>query len=102
MSGVFEVAAAVHAAMPVRGVFPAVGKVTDCHGSSDGSGALVSLYGLLVRVNGRVEDCLWSGALLTEMRVRGLPAESLVGRDVKVESLGGDYVVAYTINGSDG
>jgi hypothetical protein len=64
-------------------------------------GSVPVVVGLVVSVEGvkyvAPQGLSWSGAFLAEADI---PDPSvLIGRDVKVESIGGRPVVAYTING---
>jgi hypothetical protein len=89
-------AAAVHSVLPVAPRFPAVGKIVSIGGVNTAG----KLVGLVVTVDGvRYEGAglFWSGPFAVEATIPN--PRTLIGRDVKVESIGGRMVVAYTING---
>lgn len=106
MSGVDDAAAAVLAALPAGLLFPAEGVIVRLNvvRGVNGSGPVVAVTTLAVRVNGVLYECGASGAFLAEISVASTATNysgaDFVGRRVKVESLGGRLLVAYTVNWS--
>ena len=106
MTGIEDAAAAVLGTRPDRLLFPAEGIITrlTVHRGVNGTGPVVSVSNLAVTVNGVLYDCGASGAFMAEISVASTalnyPGADFVGRHVKVESLGGRLLVAYTVNWS--
>lgn len=99
MSEAERAAAAVHSILPGVPMFPAKGVIVAL-GGINRAGPLPVLVGLVVSVDGirygASNGLTWSGAFAAEADIP--TPQSLVGRDVKVESIGGRPCVAYTIN----
>jgi hypothetical protein len=104
MNGADDLAAAVHEVMPDLLLFPAEGVITRLNVSRGvtGVGPVLSVSGLQVVVNGVPYDCGASGAFIAEIGAASASSsyagDDFVGRHVKVESLGGRLLVAYTVN----
>lgn len=98
-SAAARAAAAVHSILPGDPKFPARG-VIEALGGVNRAGGTPVLVGLVVSVDGvkyyGSGGLSWSGPFAAECDV---PDPSvLIGRTVKVESLGGQLLVAYTTN----
>lgn len=106
MSGVGDAAAAILGAAPTAPRFPAVGIITRLavRRGTTGTGPITGITQLTVSVDGIGYECGWSGAFLAEISVASTdPASTgaaFIGRQVKVETLGGQLLVAYTVNRS--
>lgn len=105
MSGpvVAATASAVLGTPAAPGRFPAVGilrKMTVSRDVNTGKGPITAIAGLQVDVDEIRYLCGWSGAFGQEVESVGGDGSTLIGRSVKVESLGGQLFVAYTVNRS--
>lgn len=114
MSGIGDAASAV-TTQPVESIFPAIGYITEMTiVRSNGTGPIVSIQNARVRISGETYVCGASGAFMAEISAAGvgfstdssgglaitLAATDFIGRQVKVESIGGLLLIAYTTNWS--
>lgn len=110
MTAVSDAAAAILGLAPGPSRFPAVGVIRHIavtrgapETSTYGTGAITAVA-LVVTVDDVPYDCGWSGAFAAE--IMSLSTTSLtdgaifLGRQVKVEVIGGQPSVAYTVNRS--
>ena len=100
MTGVTDAASAVlHTGPPT--FFPALGVITDLRVFTyTGGGWPFTINGVTVRIAGRLYDCGMGGGFLAEVGSTTLttaPAK-FTGATVKVEMLGGQLYVAYTVH----
>ena len=107
MSAASDVASAILGVVPSDPKFPAVGIIARLavYRGVTGDGAITGIRDLAVRLDDVLYRCGWSGAFAAEIEFAGIysdgdPGATFVGRRVKVESLGGQLVAAYTVNGS--
>lgn len=102
MTGVDDVAAAILAAMPAPGTFPAFGRITNMNvqrANNGTTGAIVGVSPLSVRILGTEYPGLMScGSFLAEINAAG--TDDFRGREVVVISVGGRLMVLTTSGGS--
>lgn len=105
MTGIGTAAAAILGVQPGRPHFPRFGiitavTVTRADSASITPGLAIGIGRLTVAVGGVSYDCGASGAFLAEVTASGGSENAFIGRQVKVESIGGALLVAYTVNWS--
>ena len=106
MTGIGDAAAAILRVQPAAGMFPVIGVLTRLSIHRDpvtGTGALSTITNIAVLISGRTYACGCGGAFIAEVSaLTGATGDGqeFLGRQVKVELIGGDLIVAYTVNWS--
>jgi hypothetical protein len=107
MGAAADVASAILGVVPNAPRFPAIGVIArlTVYRGAGGDGPITRIGNLAVRIDDVLYRCGWSGAFVAEIEFAGLyidggadEAAGFVGRRVKVENLGGQLVIAYTVN----
>lgn len=97
MNGMESAAAAILAVQKVSS-FPVIGRIDTCHiVRAIPDGTITHLANLSVRIDGQVYTAVtYSGAFLAE--IIATATKTVVNREVKIELIGRQMNVAYTIN----